>query len=429
MVAVESTQQVLFEMWNVAARMAPYLLFGFLMAGLISVFLSARWVERNLGGRGLAPVLKAVLLGIPLPLCSCSVIPVTASIRNHGAARGATTGFLLATPQTGVDSIAATWGMLGPVFAVFRALVALITGCVGGTIVSIVEPETAAERREKHAEDAECTDECGEAQDTEARWVRALRYGYITLPRDIGKSLAVGILVAGLIAALVPQGLFIEYLGGGFLAMLVMMAAGIPIYVCATASIPIAMGFIHLGASPGAALAFLVAGPATNAATVATVFKVLGKRTAAVYLGTVAVGALAAGLGFDAALRVLGTWGMHMEHMTHHMTIAWWQHLAAVILIVTIAASFWRGKKISRPLETIALAGAEGADNGAIQLRIKGMTCEHCSESVARGLRQTPGVSSAEVYLETGEAIVRGENLDPAALAEIVRQAGYDVAS
>ncbi|HQM47767.1 MAG TPA: permease, partial [Candidatus Hydrogenedentes bacterium] len=108
-------EQVLAQTWNVTAEMAPYLLFGFVIAGFVSVFLSPEWVERHLGGRGLAPVLKAVVLGIPLPLCSCSVIPVAASIRNHGASRGATTGFLLATPQTGVDSIVATWGMLGPV--------------------------------------------------------------------------------------------------------------------------------------------------------------------------------------------------------------------------------------------------------------------------------------------------------------------------
>ncbi len=432
MAVAEYVMEIVAETWSVAAEMAPYLLFGFFMAGMVAVFLSPEWVERHLGGRGLLPILKAVVLGIPLPLCSCSVIPVAASIRNHGASRGATTGFLLATPQTGVDSIVATWGMMGPVFAIFRALAAFVTGLAGGAVVSIVEPDAHRAPDDKGGpRGGACTDSCCAEKDTEPRWKRGLRYAFVTLPGDIGKALAVGVLVAGLIAALVPPGLFVEYLGGGLLAMILMMVVGIPLYVCATASIPLALGFMHLGVSPGAALVFLIAGPATNAATLATVFKVLGKRTAVVYLVTVAVGSLAAGFALDGTIWLLGELGMPAHHMAHEMGISWWQHLSAVVLIGMIVSSLWgewRRKTGAAAHETPAGAVESGPGEGAVVLQIEGMTCEHCSKSVARGLRGAPGVTSAEVDLATGRATVHGEHLDPAALSQVIRSLGYDVA-
>lgn len=431
MMVLEYIEQTLIEMWGVTAEMAPYLLFGFLVAGIISVFLSPEWIERHMGGRGWSPVWKAVIFGIPLPLCSCSVIPVTASLRNHGASRGAATGFLLATPQTGVDSIVATWGMLGPVFAVFRAVAALATGVIGGGLASAIEPEPEPNPQPNSStEDKACGESCCATEDIEPRWKRGLRYAFITLPRDIGKALALGILVAGLIAAFVPPGMFVEYLGGGLLAMLVMIAVGIPIYVCATASIPLAIGFIHLGASPGAALAFLVAGPATNAATLTTVFKVLGKRTAAVYFAAVALGALAAGFGLDATLGLWGRYGLPGGQATHDMPITWWQHVSGVVLIAIIGASMWRGWQRKATLATpdaVTPTDNEGANDGLITLQIKGMTCEHCTRTIARGLENAPGVTSAEVDLADARATVRGQNLDVATLREVVRDLGYDV--
>ena len=129
----------LWASWSVLAQMAPYLLFGFFTAGMLSVLISPEWVERHLGGRGWLPIIKAAALGVPLPLCSCGVIPVTASIRNHGASRGATVAFLLSTPQTGVDSIFATYALLGPVYAIYRPVVALITGVIGGVVADMVD--------------------------------------------------------------------------------------------------------------------------------------------------------------------------------------------------------------------------------------------------------------------------------------------------
>ncbi|GAG17782.1 unnamed protein product, partial [marine sediment metagenome] len=255
---------------------------GFLVAGALSVCVSPAWVERHLGGRGLGPVLKASLLGVPLPLCSCGVIPVSASIHRHGASRAATTSFLLSTPQTGVDSIAVTYALLGPVFAVFRPVAALLTGFIGGGLVQLLGDPGRTNGTNK-VEPPTCTDSCCTGHRDENMFLRILRYGFVTLPRDIGLALLLGILVAGAMAALVPQDSLNAYIGGGLLSILLLMAAGVPVYVCATASVPIAAGFMHMGASPGAALAFLIAGPATNAATFTTIWKVLGQRTAILY--------------------------------------------------------------------------------------------------------------------------------------------------
>ena len=284
------------DFWATVAEMSPYLLFGFFVAGVLSVLVSQRLVERHLGGRGLWPLLKASVLGVPLPLCSCGVIPVSMSLRKHGASKGSTIAFLLSTPQTGVDSIFVTLSLLGPVFAIFRPIVALVTGLVGGTLVDII-----GHRREAPNHPPEkCTDECCSDVKT-SRIARGLRYGFITLPRDIGKAMLVGLVVAAFISAVVPDGYFAEKLGKGIFPLIAMMFLGIPVYVCATASVPVAAALIMKGLTPGAAMVFLMTGPATNAASFVTIWKVLGKATAIVYLVTVAGCALLSGILLDYA--------------------------------------------------------------------------------------------------------------------------------
>ncbi len=283
------------DFWATIAEMSPYLLFGFFVAGLLSVWVSQRLVERHLGGRGLWPLLKASVLGIPLPLCSCGVIPVSMSLHKHGASKGSTIAFLLSTPQTGVDSIFVTFSLLGPVFAIFRPAAALITGLVGGTLVDVFGQDG---NKQEHPP-AKCTDEC--CSEKTSRFRKGLKYGFVTLPRDIGKAMLIGLVVAAFISALVPDGYFAEKLGTGIFPLIAMMFLGIPVYVCATASVPIAAALIMKGLTPGAALVFLMTGPATNAASFATIWKVLGKTTAILYLVTVAGCALMSGVLLDYA--------------------------------------------------------------------------------------------------------------------------------
>jgi uncharacterized protein len=408
--------------WAVLGQMAPYLLFGFLMAGVLSIFISPAWVERHLGGRGLGPVLKATILGVPLPLCSCSVIPVTVSMRNHGASRGAALGFLLSAPQTGVDSILATYALLGPVLAVFRPFVALVTGILGGGLTLLFEGGNGAEHEDKPAQ---CADECCSGDARRPAMLRALHYGFVTLPKDIAKALLIGIVIAGLISIFVEQDYLAAYLGGGLLAMLVMMAIGIPIYVCSTASIPIAVGFMHLGASPGAALVFLIAGPATNAAAISVVWKTLGRRTAIIYLASTAICALAAGAFLDLMQAPLAQAGLSMTAHGEAHGAGWFSHASAVVLLVVLVGSLISGRvKKSDASESATSPGETAGDK--VTLRIDGMTCGHCADAVARALRTMSGVTDVRVDLDAGQAVVSGEGLDGQALAAAVVAAGYE---
>jgi hypothetical protein len=341
------------ESWYVVCDMAPYLLFGFLVAGLLSIFISPEWVERHLGSRGMSSVWKASLLGIPLPVCSCGVIPLAASIRRHGASRAATAAFLISTPQTGADSILATYALLGPVFAAFRPVAALISGLLGGVLVLLLgesKQQQAAEAAQPHC----CTEPCCVGDHSGNSLLRALRYGLVTLPRDVAVALLAGVLLAGAmgaIASLSPNHSH-AYLGGGILSILLLMAAGIPVYVCATASVPIAAGFIHMGASPGAALAFLIAGAATNAATFTTVWQVLGRRTAIVYLTTVALSAVGCGLLLDWVYSLLSVVAPHLDAHPHVMSHGGWQaSLWAVVLLAVLVYSYVSGWRESKHAE------------------------------------------------------------------------------
>ncbi len=416
---------ILNEVRIVSGQMAPYLLFGFLAAGVLYVLVPPAWMRRHLGGRGMLPVVKSVLMGVPLPLCSCGVIAVTASMRKQGAGRGAATGFLLATPQTGVDSIAATWGMMGPALGIFRPVMALLTGIIGGTLAAFFDKGGEA----APTAGASCGDGCDDERPE--RGIReVLRYGLVTLPRDIAKPLIVGVIIAGAIAALAPRDMLAPYIGGGIVAMLIMTVVGIPLYVCATASIPVALSFMHLGASPGAALVFLIAGPATNAATIATVWKVMGKTTAAIYLGTVFVGAVFSGLLFDG---FSGRFGFTVSHQMAHdhahggenalMNIFW----AVVLAVVVLHSMYGRHLYALRKKEDNTVAQGNKFSM-RIELTITGMTCSHCATAVARALRGVAGVEEAEVALENGKATVAGNDINVEALEAAVTELGYEAA-
>jgi len=278
---------ILQEIWLVTVAMAPYLLFGFLIAGVLSVLISQDYVRRHLGGGGWLQSLKAALLGVPLPICSCGVIPLAASLRKHGASRSATASFLASTPQTGVDSLMITYALLGWVYAVFRTVVAFVSGILCGITVGAVSPK-------EEDEPPACTDEC--CQPKNAHIIkRMLSYGFISLPRDIARAMVLGIVLSGILSGLIPENFFAERMGGSPLAMFVMLLIGIPLYVCSSGSVPIALAFIKAGISPGAALIFLITGPATNAATLTTLWKIIGRRQLGVFLITLSLCALAAG--------------------------------------------------------------------------------------------------------------------------------------
>jgi len=279
------------EIWLVTVAMAPYLLFGFLMAGILSELISKNFVRRHLGGRNWVQSLKAALVGVPMPICSCGVIPLAASLRDQGASRGATASFLASTPQTGVDSLMVTYALLGLPFAIFRAVVAFLSGVICGTAVEAVTTQAemhADTRIEPHAKSVGGT------------WLEKLRrmfvYGFISLPKNISKPMIFGIILSGIISAVIPENYFADKMDSFWMAMVLMMVIGTPLYVCSSASVPIALAFITAGIPPGAALVFLIMGPATNAAALTTLWKLIGKKQLAVFMAALAVTAMGAGL-------------------------------------------------------------------------------------------------------------------------------------
>ncbi len=324
----ESIQLLLSHFWATLTQMSPYLLFGFLVAGIISVFVSSRTVERHLGSKGFWSILKASLFGVPMPLCSCGVIPVSMSLYKNGASKGATVSFLISTPQTGLDNVFIVYSLLGPIFAIFSPIVAMLSGLFGGTVVSLFD--------NYDAHPGQSASGSGEKPANKQNPVlKALRYAFFVLPADIGKAMLVGLVIAAVISILVPDDFFSTYLafGGGILAMILMMIIGIPMYVCSAASVPIAAALIAKGLNPGAAMVFLMTGPATNAAAFTTLWSVLGKKTAVLYLVSVVIASFTAGFLIDLFFR-----GVPKETICAHgdMFPAWFGNLCAVLLLLVL---------------------------------------------------------------------------------------------
>lgn len=342
---------ILKEAYFLFERMAPYLLFGFLFAGVLHIFIRTDMVSRHLGERSFFSVVKASLFGIPLPLCSCSVIPTAMSLKKEGASKGAVLSFLISTPTTGVDSIFATYSLLGGIFTVYRIAAAFLTGVFAGTLANIF-------LREKVPAAGSTPEKCklcdGEEEHVHGLWGRILevfRYAFRDLLKDSGGALLLGILIGGGISYFLPESFIATYMGSGMKAMIIMLLAGIPMYVCATASIPIAVALMMKGMDPGAALVFLVAGPATNMVTMAIVGREMGKGALAVYLGSIVSCSLVLGALLGRFSEYLyNTSGITMMPGHHHVESypGWTAHAASIILLLIIAANFVRDNIMPR---------------------------------------------------------------------------------
>jgi uncharacterized membrane protein YraQ (UPF0718 family) len=289
---------------------AIYILFGFFIAGLLKIALPTEKVFKYLGKKEAKSVVRASLLGIPVPLCSCAVLPTAMSLRKQGASKGATLSFLISTPETGVDSISITYALIDPLMTVFRPVSALVTAITAGMAANFVDKkpsEPAAVITQETT--CGCNDACGESEDSAKHKRGKIRelfhYAFVDLLDDIMVWLIIGIIIAAFISVLLPENFFESYIGSGPLSMIVMLLVGIPIYMCAASSTPIAAALILKGLNPGAALVFLLAGPATNIGTTAAVGKFLGKKMMIVYLGTIAVVSIFLGVILNAVYLAL----------------------------------------------------------------------------------------------------------------------------
>lgn len=302
--------------WAVLLDAAPFVLLGFLVAGLLKAFMPDDFVATHLGGNSLKSILKASAIGVPIPLCSCGVLPAAAGLRKQGAGKGPVASFLISTPETGVDSIAVSWALLDPVMTVARPVSGFLTAIAAGIAVSFSEKFTADDAQQKPSEPkaaGTCTSSCccGHARPVKKDGVvdklrAGMAFAYGDLLKDVGGWLFFGVLIAGAISTLVSPETIDRYLSNEYLVMALMLAISVPLYVCATASTPIAAAFALKGISPGAALVFLLAGPATNAASLTVISRMLGKRATAVYLAAIVVMSFIAGLIINHLYAVLG---------------------------------------------------------------------------------------------------------------------------
>lgn len=414
----------LISFWELMLSMAPYLLLGFGIAGVLHAFVPVRAYHRFLARPGFRSVLNATLLGIPLPLCSCGVLPTTVSLRRSGASRGACTSFLITTPQTGVDSILATYSLLGLPFAIIRPVAALVTGVFGGLLTDrLFRNQRFADEDGRHAASAGgCGgDESNEGLSFLGKCRKALTYAFGELLEDVGKWLLIGLVAAALITTLVPDGFFEVFRQWPLLNMLLVLALAIPMYVCATGSIPIALSLMLKGMTPGAAFVLLMAGPAINAASLLVVERAFGRKQAAVYLTSIVAGALAFGLAMDYLLP--GAWFIGAAQQAaggagvHGGAGAWLQPACAALLTLLLARALWRRRfaKKAGGNEAACTAGCterrpKAGDGGrTLLLTVRGMRCRHCANNVTEALMKVDGVASVEVELATGKVVVTGE--------------------
>lgn len=390
-------------------EMTPYLLLGFLIAGVLHEFVPRRIYADKLSRNNFSSVLWAALFGVPLPLCSCGVIPTATSLYREGASKGATVSFLISTPQTGVDSILATASVMGLPFAIIRPVVAFMTALAGGVITNRIckndkstTPQTTRQTTHKSFTQ---------------KVAGALRYGFIDMIQDIGKWIVIGLAVAAVITVVIPDNFFVSFNDYPLLNMFIILAVSVPMYLCATGSIPIAAALMLKGLSPGAALVLLMAGPATNMATMLVINKVLGRRTLATYLITIMAGAIGFGLLIDYALPAEWFSNITHRHVAGCCNVAapWWQTTSSIIFIILLVTGFaLKFKKSKKEITT------------EHKFRINGMMCNHCKANVEKALAGIDGVSAVRVELAEGIAYLEGEHIDSQKVISTINEIGYE---
>jgi hypothetical protein len=400
------------ELWNVLVPLSGPLLLGTLIAGIIHVIIPTSLIHRRLGKKGIGSVINAALVGVPMPLCSCSVVPASIGLKQEGATDGAATSFLISTPQTGVDSILVSASFLGWPFAIFKVFAAFVTGVIGGAIVDITDKKPEVK--------PEITLRDFNIKKFHSHILEAFRYGLFDLLGMIYGWIVLGIVISAIITMILPPGYLSQIAWiGGIGGMFLMLAIAISLYVCTTSSVAIAASLIAAGMPTGTALVFLMAGPATNVAVIGAVFRAFGARVLVIYLGTVFFFSMLFGWLFS---WVISPGQSPMLH--HHMETVGWFPIAATILVIALFG-FLTAYDLYRKYYIAPKALKEAANKMGIELNIKGMNCKHCVVTVTKALQNVPGVIKADVFLESNLAIVDGQP-NMASLIKSVHDAGYE---
>ena len=401
-------KDIFYEIYTLYTEMAPFLFIGLFFAGVLYLFVKKDFIAKHIGKNDLISVIKASLLGVPMPLCSCGVIPTALHLYKQKASRSAVISFLISTPQTGIDSIFATYGLMGPLFAVFRPIVALITGIFGGIASNIF-----LKKDYRVKEVATCND-CDITQNKKISVLSAFKYAFVDFLDDISLRLLLGIFIAGLISYFIPDNFFQDKISNTFVSMFVMILFGLPLYVCATGSIPIAVSLMIKGLSPGAAFVFLMVGPATNMATILIIGKSLGKKSVFIYLITIIVSALFFGTILNVIYQfyeinpVSDLGKMNMENSFYR--------------ILMILFSFFMIGSVFRKIKG-KFKGVKMNENEKI-FKVLGMTCHHCVKHVTDAILSVNGVKEANVDLNSKTATIKGDYKDKE-IIQAIENAGY----
>ncbi len=412
------------DFFSILNEMSPYLLLGFLFAGILHVFFPQKYISKYLGKKNNKSVVNATLFGIPLPLCSCGVIPTGISLFKNGASKGSTVSFLISTPQTGIDSVMVTYSLLGLPFAIIRPVVAFVTGIFGGILINKTEAGTSSI-------EPELINNTKPENNTSKNSILSIfKYAFVDLLQDISKWLIIGLLIAAAISVIVPDDFFTSNLGNDYVQMFVVLLASIPLYVCATASVPIAAVLMLKGVSAGAILVFLMAGPATNVATISVITKVLGKKTLFYYLFSIITGALIFGFivnyFFPNDFLFRKTFDLSGGH-EHHLIPLWARTASGVTLILLIANGYIQklisGRKQLKKLKNTKLTNQ--TKMGFKTIKIEGMTCNNCKNSVENNLKSIYGIEQVNVDLANSRAAIKGENIDLEKIESCINSIGY----
>jgi len=430
---MEYLNQFIIDFIEILNEMSPYLMLGFFFAGLLKVVFPQRFIDKYLGQKNSKSVLNASLIGIPLPLCSCGVIPTGISFFKSGATKGSSVSFLISTPQTGIDSILVTYSLLGLPFAIIRPFIALATGFFGGVLTNKVDDSVEVQTSEQATNC--CTtsekDNCGcEPNDKKqkSKIYTLFHYAFVEFLQDISKWLIIGLVLAAVISVLIPDDFFTSFIGNDLIGMLVILIASIPLYICATSSVPVAAVLMMKGLSPGAALVFLMAGPATNAATITVLNKVLGRKTMWAYLISIISGAIVFGLLIDNFLpREWFAFGGLHHHMTGHEGhwelpnwLKWGSSISLSLLIIN--GYFQKYLSSKKELQT-QITIPQKEEKFVI---VNGMKCNHCKNSVEKHIGALCNIEIAEVNLEQKILRMVGTSIKLSQIKKEIESLGFE---
>jgi len=399
------------NIWSTTLDLSLWLLLGMLIAGILHVFVPDTFVKRHLGHKkGIWTVLKAVIFGVPMPLCSCGVIPAALGIKKQGAGDGAAIGFLISTPQTGVDSIMVSASMLGWPFAIFKLASAFVIGIIGGGWSYLLSSTNS----DKIVEDDHLVVK-------EKRGMKDIfTFAIDDLLKMIWKWMVAGIFISSAITTWIPHDFFQNYLLDNiFIAMFVVLIISLPMYVCATASVPIAAALVATGMPPGAALVFLIAGPASNIATIGTVYRVFGIKKLMVYLTSIIIGSMIGGYFFNSLI----SQSISSGRMPHHESGGIVANIAAIVFILLILRFIVL--EIKEKLNEKSMDLSEITEEKIII--VQGMTCEGCVTNLKKALLEIPEISYVSIELQSGRVKIAGLNIVEKIIITEIKKSGFSV--